>query len=40
MKGDVIKVPGALNLAATVSGRATPKWLMRRITGKLFRKAI
>jgi hypothetical protein len=33
-------VPGALNLAATVSGRATPKWLMRRITGKLFRKAL
>ena len=40
MNGEVIKVPGVLNLAATVSGRATPKWLMRRITGKLFRKAL
>ena len=40
MKGEVIKVPGALNLAATVSGRATPKWLMRRIAGTLFRKVL
>lgn len=40
MAGEVIKVPGALNLAATVSGRATPKWLMRRIAGTLFRKLL
>src|SRR5204863_9711007 len=30
MKGKVIKVPGAVNLAGTVAGRATPKWLLRR----------
>jgi uncharacterized protein len=29
MKGDVIHVPGALNLAAILAGRATPKWLLR-----------
>ena len=30
-KGQVVCVPGAANLAATVSGRAMPKWLLRRI---------
>jgi len=40
MKGKVIKVPGAVNLSATVAGRATPKWLLRRISGTLFRKAL
>ena len=33
MKGDVICVPGAINLAATLAGRATPKWLLRRVSG-------
>ncbi|MCX2982892.1 SDR family oxidoreductase [Halieaceae bacterium IMCC14734] len=33
MKGEVICVPGAINLAATVAGRATPKWLLRRVSG-------
>jgi len=33
LKGDAICVPGAVNLAATVMGRATPKWLLRRISG-------
>ncbi len=37
MNGDVIKVPGILNLAATLSARAAPKWLVRRITGSLGR---
>lgn len=31
MRGDVICVPGALNAAATLAARATPKWLVRRI---------
>lgn len=38
MKGDVICVPGALNLAAVVAGRATPKWLLRRVSGALMRR--
>ena len=37
MNGDVIRVPGALNLAAMVAGRATPKWLLRRVSGALAR---
>jgi uncharacterized protein len=39
-RGQVIKVPGAANLAATVGGRATPKWLLRRIAGTVTRRAI
>jgi uncharacterized protein len=37
MKGEVIRVPGALNLAATLAGRATPKWLLRRLSGTVAR---
>lgn len=37
LKGDAICVPGAVNLAATLTGRATPKWLLRRITGVMGR---
>ena len=37
MKGEVIRVPGALNLAATLAGRATPKWLLRRVSGAVVR---
>ncbi len=33
MKGEVICVPGTLNLATTVTGRAMPKWLIRRLSG-------
>jgi len=40
MKGEVIKVPGVVNLAATLAGRATPKWMVRRVAGGLFRKAL
>lgn len=40
MKGDVIRVPGILNLAATLTARAAPKWLTRRIAGTLGRKVI
>jgi len=37
LKGEVICVPGAVNLAATVMGRATPKWLLRRLSGVMGR---
>lgn len=37
LKGDAICVPGAVNVAATVTGRATPKWLLRRISGLMAR---
>ena len=37
LKGDTICVPGAVNLAATLTGRATPKWLLRRISGVMGR---
>jgi short-subunit dehydrogenase len=37
MKGDVIRVPGTINLAAMLAGRATPKWLLRRLSGAVVR---
>ncbi len=40
LKGDVICVPGAANLATTVTGRAMPKWLLRRISGVLGRYSL
>ena len=39
MRGDVICVPGAINRVATLASRSTPKWLLRRVTGALARKA-
>ena len=40
IKGDVIKVPGTINLATILAGRATPKWLLRKVSGTLGRKSI
>lgn len=40
MRGDVIVVPGPVNLATTLASRATPKWLLRKIAGVLGRKSI
>jgi hypothetical protein len=37
MGGEVIRVPGAINQATVVAGRATPKWLLRRVAGALAR---
>jgi short-subunit dehydrogenase len=37
LNGDVICVPGAVNLATTVAGRTVPKWLLRRISGVIGR---
>jgi len=33
MKGEVISVPGVVNLATTLTGRAVPKWLLRQVSG-------
>ena len=40
MAGHVIVVPGAINRAATIAGRATPKWLLRRLSGTFARKLV
>ena len=37
VKGDVICVPGAVNIATTLAGRSAPKWLVRRVSGILSR---
>jgi hypothetical protein len=38
LQGTVICVPGALNQAATVAGRAAPRWLVRRVGGAIARR--
>ncbi len=38
LRGEVIRVPGALNLAAILAARATPKWLLRRVSGAMVRR--
>lgn len=38
MNGDVICVPGAVNQAAVLASRGTPKWLLRRVAGLFGRK--
>jgi len=40
MNGDAICVPGAINRAAMIASRGTPKWLVRRIGGLFGRKTI
>jgi uncharacterized protein len=40
LAGEVIAVPGVINQAATMAGRATPKWLLRRISGVLGRRLL
>ena len=37
-RGQVIVVPGAANLAATLGARATPKWLLRKVSGAVTRR--
>jgi uncharacterized protein len=39
LRGEVIRVPGVVNQAGILAGRATPKWLLRRVTGALARRA-
>jgi short-subunit dehydrogenase len=38
LRGEVIKVPGILNLATTLASRATPKWLLRGLSGAVVRR--
>lgn len=38
LAGEVIRVPGALNQAAVLAGRATPRGLLRRVSGALTRR--
>jgi short-subunit dehydrogenase len=38
LRGETIRVPGRLNLAATLASRATPKWLVRRVAGAMSRR--
>lgn len=40
MAGETIVVPGMLNLAAAVTGRAVPKWLLRRLAGAAGRRLL
>ena len=40
IKGEVIRVPGVVNAAGMLASRATPKWVLRRISGALGRKTI
>jgi short-subunit dehydrogenase len=39
MKGQVIRIPGKFNLVTTLSSRAMPKWLSRRLYGFIGRLA-
>ncbi|CAN5256553.1 SDR family NAD(P)-dependent oxidoreductase [soil metagenome] len=38
LAGEVIAVPGAVNQAAALATRATPRWLVRRIAGAIGRR--
>jgi len=38
LRGEVIRVPGALNQAGILASRASPKWLLRRVSGALARR--
>jgi short-subunit dehydrogenase len=40
LRGEVIKVPGVLNLASTLASRATPKWLLRSLSGAVVRRSL
>jgi len=40
MRGEVIKVPGVFNLATTLAARATPKWLLRNLSGAMLRRTL
>ena len=40
MAGEVITVPGCVNQAAAMAGRAAPKWLLRRMAGVLGRRIL
>ena len=37
MAGEVIRVPGALNVATTIAAQSLPRWLVRRLAGAVVR---
>jgi uncharacterized protein len=39
MAGDVVCVPGGLNLTASIASRVTPRWLLRKVAGAVARRA-
>ena len=39
MRGKVVTVPGRVNLMTTLSSRAMPKWMTRRVSGLMGRRA-
>ncbi len=39
IKGEVIRVPGIVNMATAIAGRASPRWLVRAVSGALGRLA-
>jgi hypothetical protein len=39
-RGDVIAVPGVINLAGVLAARATPKWLLRAVSGVVARRSV
>jgi short-subunit dehydrogenase len=40
LRGEAIRVPGIVNLAGTLAARATPKWLLRSLSGALARRSL
>ena len=40
MRGDVICIPGAINQAAMLASRSTPKWLVRKLGGIFGRNSL
>jgi short-subunit dehydrogenase len=40
MRGEAVRVPGLVNRAATLSGQALPRWLVRRVAGVVGRHAL
>ena len=40
MRGEAVRVPGLVNQIATLSGRALPRWAVRRVAGVLGRRAV
>jgi uncharacterized protein len=38
MRGETIRVPGVINHATILAGRATPKWLLRKVSGVMARR--
>jgi uncharacterized protein len=40
MRGHVIHVPGVFNRVGTLAARATPKWLLRNLSGRVTRRSL